>query len=224
MIKRLKADLVQALGFPDYVTTPNRGKAVAQALRQKVDDILDNDIISMESIEEFVDATESLTQETSFGGTGEVLTECEIRGFNQAAQTIRGNLKDLKSKMILYDSEIRKAESKVKGEQGEKQNVGADEGQIANLEREIAKLEEKIAGAAGGAAGKGFVEKQLEQLGKFLKYLAGEAGAPLPGIMGTIVSFFLRVAAIVVEYVAKHLYMAMQPPLILSWSMWKGLI
>lgn len=42
-----------------------------------------------------------------------------------------------------------------------------------------------------------------------MKYLARKAGAALPGIIGMVVSFFFRVAAMVVEFVFKHLYLAL---------------
>lgn len=63
------------------------------------------------------------------------------------------------------------------------------------------------AGAAGGGS-KGFLQKQLKRLGNFLKYLKGKSGAAFPGTLGSIVSFFLRTAARVLEFVGKQLYLA----------------
>lgn len=49
----------------------------------------------------------------------------------------------------------------------------------------------------------------IERFGRFLKYLAGKASIVLSGIMGTIVNYFFRVAAKVVEFLARHLYLAL---------------
>ncbi|XP_057306840.1 uncharacterized protein LOC130645017 [Hydractinia symbiolongicarpus] len=98
---------------------------------------------SLEEIDEFVDATESVIQDTSFVGPDEGgITPRERKGLDLELQTLRGNLKSLKNKMILYDSEMNKAEGRVK--ELEKQKVGADEGQQANLEREIEKAKKEI--------------------------------------------------------------------------------
>lgn len=53
----------------------------------------------------------------------------------------------------------------------------------------------------------GLCAKTAERLGKFLKYLAGQAGEAFYGIIGTAVSFFFRVAARVATFVGQHLYM-----------------
>lgn len=63
------------------------------------------------------------------------------------------------------------------------------------------------AASAAGGGSKGFVEKQHERLGNFLKYLESKVGDALPEILGTAVSFLIRVAAKVAEFVGKHLYL-----------------
>lgn len=50
---------------------------------------------------------------------------------------------------------------------------------------------------------------QLQRIGKFLKYVAGKTGTALPGIIGTIVSFFYRVFAKVSEFATRDLYLAL---------------
>lgn len=67
-----------------------------------------------------------------------------------------------------------------------------------------------VSDAAVGAVGSGrksLVQKQLDKLRKFLKCLTGKAMDALPGILGSIVSFFLRTAAKVIEFVAQHFYL-----------------
>lgn len=68
----------------------------------------------------------------------------------------------------------------------------------------------KGVGAVPASVGsKAIAGRQLEKLKRFLKYMATKAGAALPGLVGSIVSFFFKVAAKIVEQVARHLYLAM---------------
>ena len=47
-----------------------------------------------------------------------------------------------------------------------------------------------------------WVKKQLQNLGKWLKALAGKAAAPLPGIIGAIVSWLLKTVSSVAVWLA----------------------
>lgn len=73
------------------------------------------------------------------------------------------------------------------------------------------------AGASSATESKSLVRKQLERLGKFLKYLAGKADTSLFGSTGIIVIIFLMVAAKMVEVVAQHLYIAVAGGGICCW-------
>lgn len=48
-------------------------------------------------------------------------------------------------------------------------------------------------------SGESLVQKLFDRVAIMLRWLAGEAGAELPGITGSVVTFFLRTAAEVVE-------------------------
>lgn len=100
------------MGFTNY-TTPNKGSRAAQKIINHPDDVQENsdDMEIMPLLENVLDDTESLLSETSFNG---VFTERERSRLNLELQTLRGNLKLLKNKIIFYDSKIRKSEAKVK--------------------------------------------------------------------------------------------------------------
>lgn len=86
--------------------------------------------------------TESLLSETSFNS--EAFTEQERRGLNLELQTLRGNLKHLKSKMIFYDGEIAKTEAKVKRLEMKKAEPGVSEEQRGIWDKDLAKAKEDL--------------------------------------------------------------------------------
>ena len=61
-------------------------------------------------------------------------------------------------------------------------------------------------GSGGGGSGenKGFVNKILTTIAKGLKWLAGQAAALLPGIIGSIISFLFNLASEAFGFVAKN--------------------
>lgn len=56
------------------------------------------------------------------------------------------------------------------------------------------------AGDSDASGEKSFVKKQLERVANMRNLLANKVGTALQGIIGTIVSFFFRVAAKGVDY------------------------
>lgn len=62
--------------------------------------------------------------------------------------------------------------------------------------------------SAGSSSGKRFVRKQFERIADMLKWLAGKAAAVLPGILASIIKFFLRSPANVKYFIVQILNIA----------------
>ena len=62
-------------------------------------------------------------------------------------------------------------------------------------------------------------KKQLENLGKWLKALAGKAAGALPGIIGATVSWLLKTVVSVAVWLAEHVW-ALAVALIAAVAVW----